>query len=135
MSEWGGRRAQRLVALTLATYGTLCHLCMEDGATTADHVIPRKHGGDDSIENLRPAHKLCNERRGTHTVKWFRERYATHLVRPVMTVDASAFFKPDATGHPAQPRPLFFGQNKREASNNAEIDPETAAFFDLIGTS
>jgi len=30
----------------------------------ADHVIPRAHGGSDSIGNLAPAHRSCNGRKG-----------------------------------------------------------------------
>ncbi|CAB0518955.1 HNH endonuclease [Corynebacterium diphtheriae] len=58
--SWGGRHAQRLTALVLATYGDRCHLCGELGADTADHLIPRAVGGDDSLENMRPAHRSCN---------------------------------------------------------------------------
>lgn len=63
MPAWAGRYAQRLTALTLAVYGRTCHLCLEPGATSADHVVTRSAGGSDAIENLRPAHKLCNSRR------------------------------------------------------------------------
>jgi len=31
---------------------------------TRDHVRPRSLGGRDSLANQRPAHKLCNEKRG-----------------------------------------------------------------------
>lgn len=27
---------------------------------TLDHKIPRCHGGQDTIENLQPAHQICN---------------------------------------------------------------------------
>lgn len=33
-------------------------------AATVDHVTPRHHGGDDSMENLAAAHFICNVRRG-----------------------------------------------------------------------
>lgn len=73
MSEWGGRRAQELVALVLAMFGTRCHLCGQPGATTADHLVPRSHGGDDSLDNLRPAHLSCNSARGAMPLaEWFR---------------------------------------------------------------
>lgn len=82
------RRAWRLSApsepytdkLVLATYGTICHLCGEeinldaprlsrDGAgwergLHLDHVIPLSRGGPDLLENLRPAHALCNISKG-----------------------------------------------------------------------
>jgi len=45
--------------------GTVCWICSKAGATTADHTpIARSHGGGDSMENLRPAHKGCNSARG-----------------------------------------------------------------------
>lgn len=60
---WLGRYAQRLVRLTLTTYGTVCHLCQRGGATSADHLLPRSRGGLDTLTNLRPAHARCNARR------------------------------------------------------------------------
>lgn len=71
--RWGGRESQRLVALTLATYGTMCHLCRQPGATTADHLVPRSRGGTDSLDNLRPAHLACNSaRQDLPLSEWFR---------------------------------------------------------------
>ncbi|MBF6085286.1 HNH endonuclease [Nocardia cyriacigeorgica] len=72
---WGGRRAQALVRLTLDTYGTRCHLCERPpAATTADHLVPRSRGGDDSISNLRPAHQRCNAMRQDMPLdEWFRK--------------------------------------------------------------
>ncbi|EGT5592630.1 HNH endonuclease [Corynebacterium striatum] len=73
MARWSGRQSQRLRALTLQTYGTTCHLCGGPGATTADHLLPRSYGGDNSIENLRPAHASCNSARGNMALDdWFR---------------------------------------------------------------
>lgn len=68
MSErprWSGRRAARLRAATLAAYGTVCHICHQPGADSADHIVPRSLGGPDTLDNLRPAHLSCNQRRGT----------------------------------------------------------------------
>lgn len=75
MRKWGGRTAERLVRATLARYGTVCHLCDEDGATSADHVIPRSRGGADTVDNLRPVHIACNQRRGDRTLDEYRARY------------------------------------------------------------
>ena len=61
---WTGVYAQRLVRLTLQTYGDVCHLCGGTGATSADHLIARSAGGSDDISNLRPAHLKCNQTRG-----------------------------------------------------------------------
>lgn len=61
---WGSTYRQRLVAATLSTKGNLCWLCGEHGADTVDHRVPRSYGGDDSPENLMPAHLSCNSERG-----------------------------------------------------------------------
>lgn len=42
----------------------LCWICGRPGADTADHVVPHFQGGDDSQDNLRPAHAQCNSKRG-----------------------------------------------------------------------
>jgi hypothetical protein len=62
-----GRASTDLTKLVLATYGNVCHLRMAGCtkvATTKDHVVPYSHGGDDSIENFRPACRSCNSKRG-----------------------------------------------------------------------
>lgn len=72
--QWGGRRAAELTAATIATKGSLCHLCGLDGATSADHDPPRRdliaRGvlDPDLLEFLFPAHLLCNQRRGLRPV-------------------------------------------------------------------
>src|SRR5699024_3617471 len=69
---WSGRRVLRLTRLVLESYGDTCHLCARAGATTADHLIPRSLGGDDSLENLRPAHSSCNSARQAMPLEeWF----------------------------------------------------------------
>lgn len=73
--KWGGAYAARLVRATLDQYGPQCHLCRDPApATTADHIIPRSRDGPDTLANLRPAHKRCNQRRGNRTLaEWFEE--------------------------------------------------------------
>lgn len=78
-SSWGGRASQRLVALTLAAKGTVCHLCGADGATTADHVVPRSKGGADGLDNLEPAHMSCNRARSDMDLTTWR---ALHPIGP-----------------------------------------------------
>ena len=63
----------------LELYGKTCHLCNLPIDLTAtrqpgkpgwerglhiDHVVPLANGGPDIIENVRPAHGLCNLRKG-----------------------------------------------------------------------
>lgn len=63
----------------LDLYGTDCHICGEPINLNAprgcgpegwelglhiDHLIPLANGGDDTIENVRPSHGLCNVKKG-----------------------------------------------------------------------
>lgn len=62
----------------LDEYGTDCHICGKAIRLDApskvgvpgwelgfhpDHVIPLSKGGEDVLENLRPAHAYCNQRK------------------------------------------------------------------------
>lgn len=70
----GGTATARLRAQVLELYGAVCHLCREpiplDVAPThplacqLDHLIPHADGGLATLDNLRPAHAACNNRRG-----------------------------------------------------------------------
>lgn len=51
-----GEKLQKLRQRVFATYGDICWLCGGGEADTIDHVIPLSNGGDDDINNLRPAH-------------------------------------------------------------------------------
>jgi hypothetical protein len=42
----------------------VCHWCQTSTADTADHLIEKDLGGDDSLENLVPACRSCNSKRG-----------------------------------------------------------------------
>jgi 5-methylcytosine-specific restriction endonuclease McrA len=48
----------------------VCHICGQPARNndpfTADHIIPHSHGGSISLQNLKPAHRSCNSRRGTN---------------------------------------------------------------------
>lgn len=53
--------------------GYICHICSgpidphakwpEPGAATIDHVVPLSTGGDDTPDNVAPAHFACNLRK------------------------------------------------------------------------
>lgn len=62
---WAGPMVKELRGLVLLVYGDCCAHCGLPGSTTVEHVQPRSHGGNDSLDNLRPAHLVCNLRRGT----------------------------------------------------------------------
>jgi 5-methylcytosine-specific restriction endonuclease McrA len=74
-AQWSGRLAVELTAQVLAV-SRVCHLCGKPGADTADHLIPRKHGGTNSLDNLRPAHRSCNSARGAMPIEQWRQRFA-----------------------------------------------------------
>jgi len=77
--DWGGRYAADITATVLAVKGTRCCLCGLDGATTADHDIPRSLGGPDTLDNLDPAHRACNSSKGKRTrAQWFADRPLTY---------------------------------------------------------
>lgn len=42
---------------------------------TIDHIIPKSCGGSDEYENLQPAHRLCNERKGNQEPEVLFEVY------------------------------------------------------------
>jgi len=60
---WKGTYRDGLTAMVLDQSRT-CWIC-RGTASTADHIIPRAHGGGDEPENLRPACQRCNAARGT----------------------------------------------------------------------
>jgi len=51
-----GEKLQKLRKQVFTHYGDQCWLCGGEGADTIDHIIPVADGGDDSLDNLRPAH-------------------------------------------------------------------------------
>lgn len=57
---WRGRYSTGRKRHVLALKGRTCWLCGIDGADTVDHVIPRSRCGDDTDDNLMPAHRVCN---------------------------------------------------------------------------
>ena len=68
----------RMVARVLREKGTICHLCGQAGATSADHIVPVALGGRTEISNCEPVHEGCNYRRGTKSVEQARAEIAGH---------------------------------------------------------
>ncbi len=71
------------LAEVLEAYGSSCHACLEpvdldaprhpgdegwEKSLHIDHLVPLIDGGDDTLDNVRPAHAVCNLRR--HAVKY-----------------------------------------------------------------
>lgn len=125
MGSWGGRVAQALVRRTLEVYGDVCHLCLEPGATTADHLVPRSQGGDDSIENLRPAHRRCNYQRGDRSVLWWRTTYRPDLLAPP-SVDGRGFFDSAGQDTPRRRVHSFPGETKNRPDQTTKNDATEA---------
>jgi 5-methylcytosine-specific restriction endonuclease McrA len=82
--------------------GRFCQLCgTDEGEMHIDHIIPRKVGGDHSLDNLRVLCKSCNLRKGALNEGVFLARVATPPVFPdlslpemVVSVPESPFEKP-----------------------------------------
>jgi hypothetical protein len=51
-----GEKLQKLRQQVFAAYGDVCWLCGGGEADTIDHLVPLSEGGDDHLDNLRPAH-------------------------------------------------------------------------------
>ena len=58
--------------------GRACQLCgTDEGEMHIDHIIPRKAGGDHSLDNLRVLCKTCNLRKGALNEGVFLAKTAT----------------------------------------------------------
>jgi 5-methylcytosine-specific restriction endonuclease McrA len=78
----GQATRERIRAHLLERWGPYCYLCLLNGRSveearidltlkhpdpmsfTRDHIIPRARGGNNHVNNQRPAHNLCNQQRG-----------------------------------------------------------------------
>ena len=57
-----GRRWERLRRLVLAR-DPICRICGQAPATEVDHIVPKRRGGPDSMENLQGLCKPCHSRK------------------------------------------------------------------------
>jgi len=79
---WSGRYVVQVRAAVLARYGDRCVHCGIAGARSVEHVRPRSFGGTDQLDNLRPAHLVCNLRRGTEPMPGWPPALVTTEVSP-----------------------------------------------------
>lgn len=54
-------------------HGWRCFYCNAERPLTADHIIPRAHGGGDEASNLVPACRTCNSSRQKKPMAEFLE--------------------------------------------------------------
>jgi 5-methylcytosine-specific restriction endonuclease McrA len=65
----------------LARHGGRCAYCGATGSLTADHRVPLCYGGANAIENILPACRRCNARKGTSAEREFRVRLLNERLR------------------------------------------------------
>jgi len=58
-----------------------CGCKLEYGKMQVDHVVVLYRRGSDTFDNMLPACRPCNHRKGTHTVEFFRSEIEAVLVR------------------------------------------------------
>ena len=84
--------------------GYSCQICgTDEGEMHVDHVIPRKVGGDNSMDNLRVLCKSCNLRKGALNDGVFLARTATP---PVFSSDLSLTRSETMLDSPFKIRPV-----------------------------
>ena len=77
--DYGALQSLYTTSEVLQKYGSDCHICLKPINLDApkrvgysgwemglhlDHVIPLSRGGDDTIDNIRPSHGICNIKKG-----------------------------------------------------------------------
>lgn len=66
---YGTMSWRRLAKLVIQLADGICAICQRPGADLADHIVERRKGGLDSLDNLRAVHRSCHSRRHA----WGRE--------------------------------------------------------------
>jgi 5-methylcytosine-specific restriction endonuclease McrA len=64
--------------------GQDCHICGEWVSIhdlTLDHIIPLKKGGTHTADNIRVAHRSCNSRKGSRSMKEIQSCVTKHSAR------------------------------------------------------
>ena len=71
---------KNLLGRVVRKYGRVCYLCNISIADTVDHVIPKSKGGDNSINNLRPACQKCNNEKSNKSLPQFlKQKYGVEI--------------------------------------------------------
>jgi len=78
LDKLNSRRYREQRQRVFMRYGRACQLCgTDEGEMHIDHIIPRKAGGDHSLDNLRVLCKSCNLRKGALNEGVFLAQTAT----------------------------------------------------------
>lgn len=82
----GRRWRERIVPRVIRRDHGICHLCGLPGADSADHLVIPKHGGTETLDNLKAVHHKtgptgqgCNRIRGDRSVAWAQAEIARRL--------------------------------------------------------
>lgn len=103
IDKLNSRRYREQRERIFARDGRVCQLCgTDEGEMHIDHIIPRKSGGDHSLDNLRVLCKNCNLRKGALNEGVFLARAATP---PVFSVHPSPMQSEPMLDSPFKTRP------------------------------
>ena len=80
---------RRHLLAVLAAYGDECIHCHQPGCNSVEHLLPRSRGGLDTLENTRPAHRVCNQERGVHMMTPTPPLEVTHSSRVASLLEVS----------------------------------------------
>jgi 5-methylcytosine-specific restriction enzyme A len=59
---YGSQRWREMSRAVIARDGGICRVCGQPGATVAHHLVERRDGGTDDINNLCAVHVACHNR-------------------------------------------------------------------------
>lgn len=114
------RLSTKARAAIFAAANGICHICgtaiQATEAWDADHLVPLALGGEDSPENMRPAHAKCHRGAGSKTsddvakIAKAKRNEARHkgFARPKQAIKSAGFPKRERTPKPKMPpKPIY----------------------------